>query len=364
MLWLRDRRAPSVSRLAALLVACCAAAAPVGYNRNNDEEGTEGETSDPAPETDWFSAAGHGIFTHYLDGLQNSAGSPNSNGRQTSWSDCVDEFDVEAYADSAAAAHAKFAFVTMMQGSRFLAAPNAVYDGYTGYAPGNATARRDLPAELSAALAARGIRLMLYFTGDGPWEDAQAAAGLGWPDAPASRSNVPQLFAERWADVLREYAVRYGAAVGGWWLDGCYPTAFNYTPAKLRPYFDAVRAGNAGGLLAQNVGVRHPISRYSPWEDFTCGESNDLVEVPAARFVNGSQWHTLSFLGEAWAAGGVRYNATYLADYVRAVNAVGGVVTVDAQLFRNGSINAAQVAVIGAAFAAAEARAAAANTQA
>ena len=127
---------------------------------------------------------------------------------------------------------------------------------------------------------------------------------------------------------------------------------------------EIVAAANAGGLLAQNVGVRHPISRYSPWEDFTCGESNDLVEVPAARFVNGSQWHTLSFLGEAWAAGGVRYNATYLADYVRAVNAVGGVVTVDAQLFRNGSINAAQVAVIGAAFAAAEARAAAANTQA
>jgi len=306
--------------------------------------------ADPAPETDWFAAAGRGIFTHYLDGLQNSAASPNSNGRETSWSDCVDEFDVEAYAASAAAAHAKFAFVTMMQGSRFLAAPNAAYDAFTGYAPGNATARRDLPAELAAALAARGIRLMLYWTGDGPHEDAQASAGLGWPDAPASRSNVPQLFAERWAAVQREYAERYGAAVGGWWQDGCYEY-FNYTSAKLRPYLDAVRAGNPGALLAQKHGVVHPIARYSPWEDFTCGESDDLVEVPAQRFVNGSQWHTLSFLGGAWAAGGVRFNATYLRDYVARVNAAGGVVTLDAQLFRNGSINAAQVAAIGAAFA-------------
>lgn len=316
---------------------------------------TTARCADPAPETDWFAAAGHGIFTHYLNELQNNAGSPNSNNQSTNWSACVDEFDVEAYAASAAAANAKYAVITMQQGSRFLAAPNAAYEAFTGYARGNATSARDLPSDLAAALSARGIRLLLYWTGDGPHEDPQASTGLGWPDAPKSRSNVPPLFAQRWAAVMGEYALRYGARVGGWWQDGCYPDAFNYTSDKLRPYLDAVRGGNPAGLLAQNVGVRHPIARYSPWEDFTCGESNDLVEVPTGRWVNSttgfSQWHTLSFLGNAWAAGGLRYNATYLRQYVQAVNARGGVVTVDAQLFRNGSINAAQVAVIGAAFA-------------
>jgi hypothetical protein len=190
---------------------------------------------------------------------------------------------------------------------------------------------------------------MLYWTGDGPHEDQQASTGLGWPEAPKDRSNVPLLFAERWAEVLGEYAKRYGSAVKGWWIDGCY-TYFNYTDAKLEPYFTAARAGNPEALIALNHGVVHPIARYSAWEDYTCGESNDFSEVPATRFVNGSQWHTLSFLGAQWAQAGVRYNASALGSYVRTVNAVGGVVTVDAQLFRNGSINAQQVGVMGQSF--------------
>jgi hypothetical protein len=62
----------------------------------------------PGPETDWLSAAGHGVFTHYLDGLQNEFGI-NSQGRTTTWSDAVDEFDAEAYAASAAQANARYA---------------------------------------------------------------------------------------------------------------------------------------------------------------------------------------------------------------------------------------------------------------
>jgi hypothetical protein len=115
-----------------------------------------------------------------------------------------------------------------MQGDKHMIAPNAVYDAYTGYAPGDACARRDLVLDLSAALSARGIRLMLYYTGDGPHEDAQAATGLGWPDAPVDRSNVPLLFVQRWAEVLGEYSKRYGDKVSGYWIDGCY-TYFNYT---------------------------------------------------------------------------------------------------------------------------------------
>ena len=302
----------------------------------------------PGPETDWFARAGRGIFTHYLDGLQNGFG-PNSQGRNTSWSECVDEFNVTAYAASAAAARARYAVITMMQGSKYLLAPNAAYDAFTGYAPGEACAKRDLILELSAALAARGVRLLLYWTGDGPHEDAQASAGLGWPDAPTSRANVPLLFAQRWAAVQREYAERYAGRVAGWWVDGCY-TYFNYTEEKLQPYHDAARAGNAQALVALNHGVVLPISRYSAWEDYTCGEVDALTEVPTSRFVNGSQWHTLSYVGATWAQGGATYNASYLQAYVRAVNAAQGVVTLDAQLFRNGSINAAQLELISQAF--------------
>ena len=124
---------------------------------------------------------------------------------------------------------------------------------------------------------------------------------------------------------------------------------FNYTDTKLHYFSDAVLSGNPSALLAVNDGVKHPISRYSAWETYTCGESNDFTEIPASRYVNGSQWHELSFLGTAWAAAGVRYPAPVLGAYLAAVNSVGGAVSIDAQLFRNGSINSQQVAVLAAA---------------
>ena len=48
-----------------------------------------------SPETDWLSRAKHGVFTHYLDNLQNEFG-PNAQGQNTSWSDAVDAFDCNA----------------------------------------------------------------------------------------------------------------------------------------------------------------------------------------------------------------------------------------------------------------------------
>lgn len=78
--------------------------------------------------------------------------------------------------------------------------------------------------ELHAALAKRGLSLMLYWTGDGPHGDEQASTGMGLPGCPADadstggdcRSNIPLLFAQRWASVMEEYAVRFGDSVKGW----------------------------------------------------------------------------------------------------------------------------------------------------
>jgi hypothetical protein len=121
------------------------------------------------------------------------------------------EFNATAYAESAASAGARYAIITMMQGTKYMLAPNTAYDSFSGYAPGEACATRDLVLDLYTALAPRGIRLMLYWTGDGPHMDQQASTGLGWPEAPVSRSNVPVLFTERWGAVLQVCEC--------WWLD-------------------------------------------------------------------------------------------------------------------------------------------------
>jgi hypothetical protein len=319
----------------------------------------------PPPETDWFFAAKRGVFTHYLDGLQSRNGRNAQGNASTSWSDTVDAFDAEAYAASAAATGARYAVITMMQGSKSMLGPNSVYDKLTGYKPGEACSRRDLVLDIHAALEKRGLHLLLYWTGDGPHSDHQASAGMGMPLCPGKlkggvdcRHDVPLLFTQRWASVLEEYAVRYGDKVKGWWVDGCYEY-FNYTETKLHPYYLAVKKGNPAAMIALNRGVSHPIgnnnastTHYSRWEDFTCGESDDFSDVPSSRSVQvdgggTAQWHSLGYIGDGWAASGTsRYNADELRNYSQLVAAGGGVLTVDLQLLRNGSMNADQVALI------------------
>lgn len=90
-------------------------------------------------------------------------------------------------------------------------APNARYDNLTGYLPGEACAKRDLVLDLSAALTKRGLKLGLYWTGDGPRVDPKAAAGMGTSSTPPGKN---LLFVSRWTSVLQEYAERYGDISG------------------------------------------------------------------------------------------------------------------------------------------------------
>ena len=55
----------------------------VGRGSGDNQLAWDLDTSvSPLPETDWLSVAGHGVFTHFLDGLQNQFGR-NSLGMNT-----------------------------------------------------------------------------------------------------------------------------------------------------------------------------------------------------------------------------------------------------------------------------------------
>jgi hypothetical protein len=135
-------------------------------------------------DTDWLFKAKRGVFTHYLDKLQGMGGA-NSNGNASAdFNAMVDAFDAELYAESVAATGANYAIITMMQGTQHMIAPNSKFDEITGYRPGQACSHRDLVLDIHAALAKRGLRLMLYWTGDGPHLDPQAAHAMGLPNCP------------------------------------------------------------------------------------------------------------------------------------------------------------------------------------
>jgi len=65
-------------------------------------------------------------------------------------------------------------------------------------------------------------------------------------------------------------------------------------------------------------------------EDYTAGELNEpFGTIPSSRWLSGSQWHALTYLGSNWSDRGTRYPAEKWVAWVKAVAAHEGVVTLD-----------------------------------
>jgi len=306
----------------------------------------EAEAREPNPNTEWFSQAGYGVFVHYLQELQNNPAQLHSYGKKSSWDDCVKDFDAELFAEQMKQAGAGYVIFTTHQRTQFLIAPNATFDRLTGYQPGEACSQRDLIAELAAALEKRGIPLMLYWTGNGPSSDPKASQALGFsvPVTPA--------WAETWGSVVAEYGLRYGERIQGWWVDGCYLKhgGLGWTDETLGILAKALKAGNPQRIIALNPGVE--LAPYSIHEDYIAGEMNSFEALPDSRFLEGRQWHILSFLGPSlsdnylaagWGRPGVNYSQAEFVNYLGMVNARGGVVSIDVMLYRDGRIDFSQL---------------------
>jgi len=286
-----------------------------------------------------------GVFTHYLNGIQNNpANILNQGAGATPWNDCVNDFDVGKLADSLARSGAGYYFITVMQGGGTMIAPNATFDAIAGTKPGQFCAERDLVAEIFDALEPLGIDLYLYYTGDGPYAEPEIGKRFGFTE-PRSEG-VTMAFVEKWAAVLEEYAVRYGTRVKGWWIDGCYRGYFKYTDELMEPYARAVKKGNPDALAAMNDGVFPDYRKNYRNEDFVCGEFNTLTVIPSSRFIDGAQAHLLAPLGETWGRPGSRYSGRYLDCFTACVNEAGGVATYDCALYRDGTIDPDQIAVL------------------
>ena len=310
---------------------------------------------------EYFSTLKWGVFTHYLY-------SSTQNTEYESWNDQIAHLNVEALADAVAETGARYYFITLMQGDNHMLAPNATYDKIVGTKPGEACPNRDLIMELAFALKRRNVDLFLYYTGDGPYKDDISGSKFGFQEP---RTNVSMDFVEKWAAVLKEYAVRYGDLVKGWWIDGCYDY-FGYNDELLQPYYDAIKAGNPNALVSMNNGglvgqyfAKEPL-KLCKWfrdEEFTTGEHVFFEYVPETKYVDGALSHFLIPLGRNpdgesygtsatghpsgwWCSPGLCEDPDVICRYVSDVNAVGGVVTIDIKINYDGSLDPEQVAFL------------------
>ena len=287
--------------------------------------------------TDWFSEAGWGIFVHFLWDCQ-CVGNRIANTREhSSWDECVKNFNTEKFASDIAETGAQYVIFTMMQRTRYLIAPNETYNKLTGYKTGEACSTRDLVEDIYQSLNKRNIKLMLYWTGDGPRQDKKAADGMGgW------NGKVTDKYVQNWANVAAEYGERYKNKVHGWWVDGCYDY-IAYNQKRWSILAEGLRKGNPKRIIALNNPTMHHANSSTLHDDYTTGENGNFGEVPTSRWVDGVQWHTLSFLGKDWCSAGLRYSREWLADYVYKCNRVGGVVSIDVLLFSDGSLERSHV---------------------
>lgn len=308
--------------------------------------------------TDWLRDARWGVFVHFLADV---ASAPRGTDLPIDdWNRTIDGFDVERLAGQLAEVGAGYFFLTLGQNSGYYLSPNATYDEYVGRQPSRLS-RRDLIAELSTALVARGIRCLVYLPSHASAYDRQAAEGLkctphwdasAWQLKPgrylADESVDTRLseFQRRWEAVIREWSCRWGHNVSGWWFDGCYHADRMYRHAdepNFASFAAAAKAGNPDSLVAFNPGVKVPVVCATEFEDYTAGEVADAFPVafrhrPLGRYVDGAQYHLLTFLGEYWGQGEPRFPDELVIGYTKAVNALEGVISWDVPTHRDGTI--------------------------
>jgi alpha-L-fucosidase len=254
------------------------------------------------------------------------------------WNDLIDNFDCDELAKQLSEVGAGYLIITVRHVPPFFMSPNETYDRYTKQEPSRCS-NRDLIADLSNALNKYGIKLIAYIHVHAPGQTESELNGFAlersdyYKSGPFERNPEALL---RWQEVIREYSLRWGENVSGWWFDGCYRPNANYRypdEPNFKSVAEAARAGNPNSILAFNPGRFPRIMSITPHEDYTAGEINDLESILLIRqydgMIDGNQLHILSYLGSKWGKGAPRFTEEQIVNYSKKINAEKGAITWD-----------------------------------
>ena len=321
--------------LGALIVAGCATDCAVA------------EKETPLPSENraaWLQEAKWGVMIHYQPEWLAEQNQLEPITTTEQWNELVDNFDCEGLAKQLADAGAGYLIMTVRHGPVFFISPNATYDRITGQVPSRCS-NRDLIADLADALDKYGIRLIAYMLGQAPCMNEAEIEGFGVRSSDYYRVGPFERNAEallRWQEVFREYSMRWGDKVSGWWIDACYRPNTMYRKPDA-PNFEslvaAARAGNPDSIVTFNPGRFPRLKSITLHEDYIAGEVNNL-DLLSFRYhhkgmIDEKQIHVLSFLGSFWGQGDPRFTDEEVVRHSLKVTEVGGAITWDCQVFPN-----------------------------
>lgn len=289
------------------------------------------------PNTDWFSDAGFGIMVHYLSSnIVQDKGSKE-------WNDAVDSFDTDDFAMKASAAGAGYVMFTLGQNSGYYCSPNAAFDSIVGTNPGDLCSKRDLPMDLIKSLKKFNIPLILYLPSNPPVSNKLVSEKFRYSygkDSATSSYNQPIL-----ENMIREWSVRYGTDVKGWWFDGLY--SWNNIKStrmdmslkhNISTHTLAAKAGNKNSIVTYNYGFG-TIQVNTPYCDYSSGEKMTIDEYPASRWVEpGVQWFLFTYLGEKWGGHGSQFKTDDLVEKAKHIVQNEGVLCLEVVVNAKGEI--------------------------
>jgi hypothetical protein len=301
---------------------------------------------------DWMSQGSFGIMVHYL--LSPTGGTPEE--KTADFNRTLDAFNVSAFLQQFTSTGADWLIFTIGQNTSYYNSPNSFLDARL---PGH-TPRRDLVLEIATGVKAAGKRFIAYMPAE-----LSAPADLhqtfGW------RTDDPRqaAFQPNYQAFIRAFSVQYGKNCDGWWFDGCYEwPVFPNQNLDFAGYISAARAGNPDAITAFNDGAFcvGKIKPVTPLEDYHAGEIHTLVNgqvalgwwqnnpkpyLPEGRFVEGVQWHGLlpvdsTFCGPALPD--QHYDDATLIKLLKAVKSVGGAMTFNLPIGRDGVVPETSIA--------------------
>lgn len=290
-----------------------------------------GQSQSSKPEhlrSDWMKGK-YGLMVHWLsprfgqaDPSRPISPLPQRGDYVTDLNTAVNNFDLKRFMKDFDQSGAEWLIFTIGQNRGTYASPNKTLDDLCG--PGH-TSQRDLVLEIAQAVKARGKKFIAYLPCAIHGNEGLHQC-LGWTTNP----NTDQvLFQENYLTAIKEWAIRFGKNLDGWWFDGCYPNreSFKNEYMQWEKWYDASRAGNPDAVIAFNdgsflVGITQPIR---PEHDYLSGEALVLIDgkirltskpegplfMPTQAYVENTRClnHALLPIDGYWAHGTVPYPA-------------------------------------------------------
>lgn len=268
---------------------------------------------------------GYGFMFHWVGQSMPRSGTPMA------YQDAVDRFNAEAFADMVADAGGQYVFFTTNHMYPHFPAP---LREWAQRFP-NMTTQRDLIADIGMALEKRGIALMLYINFTAALYPNDIANG--------ERAQLSDFACA----VFKAAGQRYGKLLKGWWVDSCYQLDRQFVNMDFEPLWTASKEGNSERITTFNYWI---LPTATPYVDFWAGEVCDIIKLPDDNHYEygcavNLPPHALLLMEDNWWHDkrdtpiiSPRFTAAQLSDFIRGMNAHGGMVTINMQIYQDGGI--------------------------